>query len=96
MLDILLENGAITQDQYDQLVLMETISADDVLAPGETTPATADSEGIDESGPDPNLEAAVEAEVARQIEAESPVKASYGSSGFRLETRDGNWQTNLQ
>ncbi|MFK8053438.1 MAG: porin [Woeseiaceae bacterium] len=24
------------------------------------------------------------------------VKASYGSKGFRLETNDGNWQTNLQ
>ena len=75
---------------------MEAISADDLVEPGETTPATAGTEEIDDSGPDPNLEAAVEAEVARQIEAESPVKASYGSSGFRLETRDGNWQTNLQ
>ena len=30
------------------------------------------------------------------VDEEFPVRASYGSSGFRLETRDGNWQTNLQ
>ncbi len=34
--------------------------------------------------------------IAAKIEEEFPVKASYTSKGFRLETRDGNWQTNLQ
>jgi len=34
--------------------------------------------------------------VAAKIEEDFPVKASYGKKGFRLETRDGNWQTNLQ
>ncbi|MEQ8662722.1 MAG: porin [Gammaproteobacteria bacterium] len=41
-------------------------------------------------------EARVVEAVARKIEDEFPVKASYGSKGFRLETRDGRWQTNLQ
>ena len=31
--------------------------------------------------------------IAAKIEEEFPVKASYTSKGFRLETRDGNWQT---
>ena len=30
------------------------------------------------------------------IASESTIKASYGSKGFRFETRDGNFQTNLQ
>lgn len=34
--------------------------------------------------------------IAARIEEEFPVKASYTNKGFRLETRDGNWQTNLQ
>ena len=34
--------------------------------------------------------------IATKIEEEFPVKASYTDKGFRLETRDGNWQTNLQ
>ena len=31
-----------------------------------------------------------------QVEEVSPIKTSYTSKGFRFETRDGNWQTNLQ
>ena len=36
------------------------------------------------------------AEFNKILAEEFPVKASYGSKGFRLETRDGNFQTNLQ
>jgi phosphate-selective porin len=85
LLEILLENGAITQEQFDRQMQRDTLSADDVIVPAEPA-ATVD----------PSTSAEVEAEVARQIEAKTPVKASYGSRGFRLETRDGNWQTNLQ
>ncbi len=81
LLDILLLNGAITQAQYDGLIEQETISSADILS----QPAT---EAV--------IEQAVAAEVAEQIEQEFPVTASRGSSGFRFETRDGNWQTNLQ
>jgi phosphate-selective porin len=82
LLDILLRNGAITQAQYDVLIEQESIDSADIL----TAPV------IEESV----IEKLVEAEVAEQIESRSPVIASRSSSGFRLETRDGNWQTNLQ
>ncbi len=81
LLDILLQNRAITQAQYDSLIEQETISSTDILS----QPAT---ESV--------IQQAVAAEVAEQIEEEFPVMASRGSSGFRLETRDGKWQTNLQ
>lgn len=38
----------------------------------------------------------VDAKVAEKIESDFPVKADWGKKGFRLETRDGNWATNLQ
>ncbi len=81
LLDILLQNGAITQAQYDGLIGQETINSADIF----NQPAT---EAV--------IEQAVAAEVSEQIEQAFPVTASRGSSGYRLETRDGNWQTNLQ
>lgn len=81
LLDILLGNGAITQVQYDALMEKETISSTDIL------PET--SAGI-ESSP------VIVAEVSRQIEENFPVKASRVSSGFRFETRDEKWRTDLQ
>jgi len=82
LLDILLQNGAITQAQYDSLLERETLVSEDILQ----EPSTEVS----------STNAAVAAEVSRQIEAEFPVKASHVSSGFRLETRDENWRTDLQ
>ncbi len=35
-------------------------------------------------------------EVAKKLAKNSPVKVSYGSKGFRLESQDGRFQTNLQ
>jgi hypothetical protein len=52
--------------------------------------------GNDDAELDARISARVASAVAKQIDEEFPVKASYGSKGFRLETRDGNWQTNLQ
>ena len=36
------------------------------------------------------------AEVQEKLESDFPVKASWGKKGFQLETRDGNWLTQLQ
>ena len=45
---------------------------------------------------DDEVQASIDAAVERKVVEETPVKASYGPKGFRLETRDGNFQTNLQ
>ncbi|MEZ5491582.1 MAG: porin [Gammaproteobacteria bacterium] len=82
LLDILLGNGAITQQQYQELLERETLNSDDIIQQPASAPA-----GFDE---------AVATEVARQIGDQFPVKASYESSGFRFYTRDGNWRTELQ
>ena len=81
LLDILLSNGAIDQSQYDALMQRETLNSTDIL------PDTS-TEII--SSP------AVAAEVSRQIEEKFPVKASRVSSGFRFETSDEKFRTDLQ
>jgi len=45
---------------------------------------------------DEDVQAAIDESVKEQVVKESPVLASYGDKGFRLETRDGKFQTNLQ
>lgn len=51
---------------------------------------------LDKKKVEQEVEKRVEAKVAEKIETEFPVKADWGDKGFRLSTRDGNWQTNLQ
>ena len=96
LLDILLENGVITSEQHAVLMEKETLSGDDILVaePADGISANADADMAADS--DEYIRAVVADEFATKIEADFPVKASHGSSGFRLETRDGNWQTNLQ
>ena len=89
LLDILLSNGVITQAQYDNLMQKESLSSADII--GESGERAADEQKRSDE-----IEEKVAAEVAQKLESEFPVAASRGSSGFRLETRDGNWQTNLQ
>ena len=96
LLDVLLENGAITRAQYDDLLKKDEIVIEDVLQPDGDEVTEVDVAATGAANVDAGVRSAIEEEVARQIESESQVKASYTSSGFRLETRDGNWQTNLQ
>ncbi len=110
LLDILLGNGVITQAQYDRLMKKDTLTTKDILGGGEAAPAPApvvDDSVLDEKVDaavaravdkhlDEQAEARVVDKVAQRLEEDFPVKASYGSKGFRLESRDGKWQTNLQ
>jgi phosphate-selective porin OprO and OprP len=82
LLDILLQNGAITQQQYDELLGAEELSSGDILP--QTSVRHVD------------LEEVVSNEVATQIEEQFPVTAEQTSSGFRFATRDGAWRTDLQ
>ncbi|MBL4572587.1 MAG: porin [Gammaproteobacteria bacterium] len=81
LLDVLLANGAITQEQYDTLLGRDVLSSEDIL----TQPAASRE-----------IEEAVTSEVASQIDEKFPVTAEHVGSGFRFATRDGNWQTDLQ
>ena len=88
LLDILLQNGSITQEQHADL--LTKLQEEDVQEPADdTAPATPI---VTETA----LEEKIAEQVALQVEEVSPIKASYTSKGFRFETRDGNWQTNLQ
>lgn len=82
LLDILLQNGAITQAQYDELLGAEAISSADILPQASVTRV--------------DLEELVNDEVSTQIDEQFPVTAERVSSGFRFATRDGNFRTDLQ
>ena len=82
LLGVLLQNGAITQEQYDELLGRDALTSEDILV----QPAAAS----------PEIEEAVSNEVASQIDEQFPVTAEHTSSGFRFATRDGNWRTDLQ
>lgn len=106
LLDILLDNGAITQSQHKELMQKPSLSSEDFGASTAATETEVEdiverkvSEVIDQKL-DKHIDAKVEKtitdQVAKKVEQESPVKVSHGKKGFRLESRDGNWQTNLQ
>ncbi len=42
------------------------------------------------------VEKKVDEALAKKVDEEFPVKVSHGKKGFRFESKDGNWQTNLQ
>ncbi len=112
LLDVLLENQLITQAQYDRLMKKDVIVPTDILGGGQAEASeevvarsTADSGPAYSSGLAAQTSApptqdyddpAFVKRIAEEVERNLPVKVSYGSKGFRMETRDGNWQTNLQ
>lgn len=61
------------------------------LLPGQE-PAASSSGQNPKKPVDPELAAAIDS----YLERNSTAKAAYGSKGFRLESHDGNFQTNLQ
>ena len=105
LLDILLDNGAITQDQYKELMQKPSLSSKDFGVETAATEAKVEeivdrkvSEAMDQKLDkhiDAKMEKTITDQVAKKVEQESPVKVSHGSKGFRFESRDGNWQTNL-
>jgi len=112
LLDILLGNGVITQAQYDKLMKKPQLTSQDFGLPVTdlaVVPTQAENivdekieKALDEKFAardkviDDDLDNTIQDKIAAKIENEFPVKASYSKKGFRLETRDGNWQTNLQ
>ena len=93
LLDALLENGSITEDQHDELSAEESGTAGEASDSAALPPVEA---GPEEDASDEPINEEIARAVERALEKEFPIKGSYGSKGFRLETRDGNWQTNLQ
>ncbi len=101
LLEILLDNGTISAAQHKSLLqkLEEEHGPHTPIASAPKTPAATPIPPVPASAPampETVLDESIVAEIAQQIEAATPIKASHGSKGFRLETGDGNWQTNLQ
>lgn len=88
LLDVLLQNGIITQVQYDDLMKKASLSSKDILS---------EESAEEDTLLDAKTETAIADAVSREFEAKkSPIEVSHGSKGFKLATRDGNWETNLQ
>lgn len=100
LLDILLENGVITQEQHDRLVDKESLSTEDLLPSKETADVVVvsvdEEEIVTEVSLDEEVQTAINDAVAQSVSEASPIKASYGSKGFGFATRDGKFATNLQ
>ena len=81
LLDILLENGAITEEQHKELMKKQSLSARDF--------------GASEQATEELVERKVNEAFEKKVDEEFPVKVSHGEKGFKLESRDGKWSTNL-
>ncbi len=81
LLDILLENGAITKEQHEDLMKKPSLSAKDF--------------GASEQATEELVERKVDEALEKKVDEEFPVKVSHGKKGFKLESRDGKWSTNL-
>lgn len=95
LLKILRDKGTITAEDYDLIVK----AAESSTQPGiEKIVERKVDKAIDlklNQGFDAKTEQVVAQQVDKKVD-ELPVKVSHGEKGFRLESRDGNWQTNIQ
>ena len=111
LLNILLENGSITSSQHKELVAKlndedvpteqpsvatQSTAESPAESPAQDSTTAVDSKLFETEISGSELDEKIAQEVAIQVDAATPVKSSHGSKGFRLETADGNWQTNLQ
>ena len=97
LLEILLQYGVITQEQFDRLANKETLTTADILSPAPEAVVVVREEELEvDVSLDENIQIAIDEAVASAVSEESPIKASYGSKGFQLATRDGKFATNLQ
>jgi len=97
LLDVLLNNGAISQSQYDELIRKPNLSSEDFDAKNtseESVKNTADQTQSKTS--ETKGESTAQDPSATESNGQFPVNFRYGKKGFRLETHDGNWQTNLK
>lgn len=100
LLDILLENGVITEEQHARLIKKDEISTADILPSSSTEApmvvAVNEEEIVTEVSLDESTQMAINDAVDKAISEAAPIKASYGSKGFGFATRDGKFATNLQ
>ena len=81
LLDILLKNGAITEEQHKELMEKQSLSSRDFDASEQATEEL--------------VERKVDEVFEKKMDQEFPVKVTHGKKGFKLESRDGKWSTNL-
>ena len=91
LLDVLLENGVINREQYEALLQKSSLQYEDVLSAQQLS-----RDGCATQMPSGPVDDKPDQTATEKSEAEPSVEMSYGKNGFRLETHDGNWQTNLQ
>ena len=91
LLDVLLENGVINREQYEALLQKSSLQYADVLSAQQLSRDDPENEM-----PSSPVDDKIDQTAAEKSATEPPVEVSYGKNGFRLETHDGNWATNLQ
>ena len=106
LLDVLLANGAITREQHEALLDVETLTSDDILS-DETGAAPSDVDTVEAASASPEVEESASDALANAASTmdqrftaayvdDLTLDGSYESSGFRLQSRDGNWRHEIQ
>lgn len=103
---LLMKKGIINQSDLDKIehgVSLEQLLMEKGLISPEEMKKVQDDQVMETQAPKlvahPNpvdVERKIDQKIAEKFEEEFPVKTEYGDKGFHLETRDGNWATNLQ